>query len=154
MTCRILTASVFSLLAPIAVRAALNSASIESITGLKGTANESERTFKVTAPRSDVRIAVDGWPMPPFMGLTSWVTFKAGTNAEAMCAGDLVLFEDEVNPVMSALFDAGLSVTALHNHFMADEPKVYFMHLGGEGTTAALAGGVKAALAAQRHPGR
>ena len=54
--------------------------------------------------------------------------------------------QDEVNPVMSAVLDAGLSVTALHNHFFYDEPKVYFMHIGGEGTTQKLAAGVKAAL--------
>ena len=60
--------------------------------------------------------------------------------------GDLVLMQDEVNPVMSAALDAGLSVTALHNHFFYDEPKVYFMHIGGEGTTQKLAAGVKAAL--------
>jgi rhodanese-related sulfurtransferase len=61
-----------------------------------------------------------------------------------------VLFEDEVNPVMSAAFDGGLSVTALHNHFFFDEPKVYFMHIGGEGTVEKLAGGVKAALMKQK----
>jgi hypothetical protein len=67
-----------------------------------------------------------------------------------MVAGDLVLFEDEVNPVMSAVLDAGLTVTALHNHFFFDNPKVYFMHIGGEGTTERLASGVKAALTKQK----
>jgi hypothetical protein len=67
-----------------------------------------------------------------------------------MVAGDLVLFEDEVNPVMSALFANGVGVTALHNHFFFDEPKVYFMHIGGEGTTEKLATGVKAALGKQK----
>ena len=60
--------------------------------------------------------------------------------------GDLVMFQDEVNPVMSAAFANGLSVTALHNHFFYDEPKVYFMHIGGEGTVEQLAKGVRAAL--------
>jgi hypothetical protein len=143
-----------SLLAPLLLvsnlHAALDTAKIESLTGLKGTANEAEGTFKVTAPRADVKISVDGWQMPPFMGLTTWAAFKTGVKAEAMCAGDLVVLEDEISPVMSAALDAGLSVTALHNHFTGDEPKVYFMHIGGEGTVAALAGGVKAALAAQK----
>jgi hypothetical protein len=67
-----------------------------------------------------------------------------------MVAGDLVLFADEVNPVMSATLDAGLSVTALHNHFSFDEPRVFFMHIGGEGTIEQLATGVKAALAQVR----
>lgn len=63
---------------------------------------------------------------------------------------DLVLFEDEVNPVMTAALEAGLSVTALHNHFFFEQPRVYFMHVGGEGTVAVLAAGVKAALAKQK----
>jgi hypothetical protein len=93
---------------------------------------------------------VDGWKMPPFMGLTTWAAFIVGKQAEAMVAGDLVLFEDEVNPVMSALFENGVGVTALHNHFFFDEPKVYFMHIAGEGTVEKLASGVKAALAKQK----
>jgi hypothetical protein len=126
--------------------ASLDTAQIEQLTGLKGSHNKEEGVFKVTVPRSDVPISVDGWRMPPFMGLTSWAAFTQGKKAEAMVMGDLVLMQDEVNPVMSAAFDAGLSVTALHNHFFYDEPKVYFMHIGGEGTTQKLAAGVKAAL--------
>ncbi|HYR58038.1 MAG TPA: DUF1259 domain-containing protein [Chthoniobacteraceae bacterium] len=126
--------------------AAVDSAKIESLTGLKGKLNEAGDVFKVSAPRNDVKASVDGWPMPPFMGLTSWAAFTAGKGAEAMVMGDLVLFQDEVNPVMSAALDAGLSVTALHNHFFFDEPKVFFMHIGGEGTTEKLAAAVKAAL--------
>jgi hypothetical protein len=126
--------------------ASLDTAKIEQLTGLKGSLNEVEGVFKVTVPRSDVPISVDGWRMPPFMGLTSWAAFTKGQKAEAMVMGDLVLMQDEVNPVMSAALDAGLSVTALHNHFFYDEPKVYFMHIGGEGTTQKLAAGVKAAL--------
>ena len=129
-----------------AVSAPLDTAKIESLTGLKGTLNEAERVFKVTAPRTDVKIAVDGWTMPPFMGLTSWAAFTPGVKAEVMVAGDLVLFEDEVNAAMSAALDGGLSITALHNHFFADEPKVYFMHIGGDGETAKLAAAVKSAL--------
>ena len=126
--------------------ASLDTAQIDQLTGLKGSLNEEEGVFKVTVPRSDVPISVDGWRMPPFMGLTSWAAFTKGKKAEAMVMGDLVLMQDEVNPVMSAALDAGLSVTALHNHFFYDEPKVYFMHIGGEGTTQKLAAGVKAAL--------
>jgi hypothetical protein len=126
--------------------AKLDSAKIEEITKLKGVWNEQEGVFKVTAPRTDVKVAVDGWAMPPFMGLTSWAAFQIGKTAPAMVMGDLVLFQDEVNPVMSALLDAGLSVTALHNHFFFDEPKVCFMHLGGEGKAEELAAGVRKAL--------
>jgi Domain of Unknown Function (DUF1259) len=94
--------------------ASLDIAKIEQLTGFRGSLNEDEGVFKVTVPRSDVPISVDGWRMPPFMGLTSWAAFTQGKEAEAMVMGDLVLMQDEVNPVMSAVLDAGLSVTALH----------------------------------------
>jgi hypothetical protein len=123
---------------------------ITQIIGLPGAWNASEGVFKISAPRTDLPVSVDGWKMQPFMGLTTWAAFVEGKTAEAMVAGDLVLFEDEVNPVMSAALNAGLNVTALHNHFFFDEPKVYFMHIGGEGTTEKLAGGVKIALAKQK----
>jgi len=99
-------------------------------------------------PRKDVEVAVDSWKMPPFMGLTSWAAFSPGRKdvAEAMVMGDLVLFEDEVNPIMSKLLDAGIQVTALHNHFFFDQPHVFFMHIGGEGKIADLGKGVKAAM--------
>ena len=136
--------------ASLSARAGLDTNRIEQLTGLKGTWSAAEGVFKVTAPRNDLPVSVDGWKMPPFMGLTTWAGFIEGKKAEAMVAGDIVLFEDEVNPVMSAALDAGLSVTALHNHFFFDDPKVYFMHIGGEGTVATLANGVKAALARQK----
>src|SRR3954470_10472540 len=123
---------------------------IQSITGLTGKMNAEEGVFKVSAPRSDVKISVDQWQMPPFMGLTSWAAFQPSMKVGAMVMGDLVLFQDEVNPVMSAALDNGLAVTALHNHFFFDDPKVYFMHIGGEGATEQLAKGVKAALDATR----
>jgi len=124
----------------------LDTARIEQITGLKGTLSEEEGVFKISAPRADVKVAVDGRALPPFLGLTSWAAFQPGKAAPVMVMGDLVLFQDEVNPVMSTLLDAGLSVTALHNHFFFDEPKVYFMHIDGEGSVDTLATGVKKAL--------
>lgn len=127
--------------------AALDTNRIEQITGLKGKWNAEESVFKVTQPRTDVKVSVDQWQMPPFMGLTSWAAFKAGIKDNAMVMGDLVLFQDEVNPVMSVLFESGVDVTALHNHFFYDDPKVYFMHIGGEGAVEKLAHGVRAALA-------
>jgi len=131
---------------PVTARAALDTNRIAQITSLSGAWNAAEGVFKVSAPRNDVKVSVDGWTMPPFMGLTSWAAFTAGKGAEAMVMGDLVLFQDEVNPVMSAALENGLSVTALHNHFFFDEPKVYFMHIGGEGTVEKLASGVRKAL--------
>ena len=93
--------------------AALDTAKIDEITGLKGVLNEAEGVFKVSQPRGDVKVSVDAWQMPPFMGLTSWAAFTAGKEKAAMVMGDLVLFQDEVNPVMSAAFANGLSVTCL-----------------------------------------
>jgi len=103
---------------------------------------------KASWPRKDVEVQVDGWAMPPFMGLTSWVAFSPGRKdvAEAMVMGDLVLFEDEVGAVMSKLLGAGLQVTALHNHFFHDAPRVFFLHVGGEGKVADLGRGVRSAL--------
>ena len=124
--------------------ARLDTAKINQVAGATGAADETEGVFKVTFPRTDVKVTVDGTPMPPFMGLTSWAAFKPGmTDGQAMVMGDIVLFQDEVNPAMSAALDNGLAVTALHNHFFYDEPKVYFMHVGGEGPAERLAAGVR-----------
>src|SRR5205809_5466826 len=120
----------------------LNTARIDELTGLKGKMNEKEGVYKVTFPRNDVKVVVDGWTMPPFMGLGTWAAFTP-TKDGAMVMGDTVLFEDEVNSAMSAALDNGLSVTALHNHFFFDQPKVYFMHIEGEGSVDKLAGAVK-----------
>src|SRR5713101_2294307 len=122
--------------------AALDTAKIDQITGLKRKLNEKEGVYKITFPRNDVKVVVDGWTMPPFMGLGTWAAFK-GENDNAMVMGDTVLFEDEVTQVISAAFDNGLSVTALHNHFFFDHPKVYFMHIEGRGTVDQLATAVR-----------
>src|SRR5687768_7906535 len=82
---------------PLAAHAELDTAKIDSLTGLKGVWNEAEQVHKVSQPRNDLPISVDGWTMPPFMGLTSWAAFTEGGDAEVMLAGDLVLLEDEVN---------------------------------------------------------
>ncbi|HZX31118.1 MAG TPA: DUF1259 domain-containing protein [Rhodocyclaceae bacterium] len=122
---------------------ALDTAAIESATGLKGSFNSAENVFKVTKPRDDIKVEADRWTMPPFMGLTSWAAFTPMGNG-VMVMGDTVLFEDEVNPAMSAALDAGLEVTALHNHFFFDRPKVYFMHIAGMGDAKRLGAAVKA----------
>jgi hypothetical protein len=120
----------------------LDTAKIDQITGLKGKLNEKEGAYKVTFPRDDVKVVVDGWTMPPFMGLGTWAAFKETKNG-VMVMGDTVLFEDEVNAAMSAALDNGLNVTALHNHFFFDQPKVFFMHIEGEGAAEKLASAVK-----------
>ena len=128
---------------PLAANAALDTNRIEQVIGLKGTWSAAEGVFKVTSPRTDVKIAVDGWTMAPFMGLGSWAAFTEAKMGDVMVMGDTVVFQDEVNPVMSVALDNGLSVTALHNHFFYDEPKVYFMHIGGEGSAEKLAAAVR-----------
>src|SRR5437660_9372733 len=123
---------------PVMANAALDTNQIEKITGIKGVWSATEGVFKVTVPRNDVKVVVDGWTMPPFMGLGTWAGFTGG-NERALMMGDTVLFEDEVNPVVSVALDQGLSVTALHNHFFFDQPKVYFMHLEGQDSVDKLA---------------
>ena len=120
-----------------------DTAAIESITGITGTMNKAENVFKVSKPRTDIKPNVDRWTLPPFMGITSWAAFTPMADG-TMVMGDTVLLEDEVNPAMSAALDAGLEVTALHNHFFFDQPKIYFMHIGGMGDTARMARAVKA----------
>ena len=125
------------------VSAEVDAAKIDEITGLKGKLSEKEGVYRITFPRSDIPITVDGWKMPPFMGLGTWAAFTADAHAEGMVMGDTVLFEDEVNPVLSTALENGLSVTALHNHFFFDHPKVYFMHIEGQGTVEQLAGALR-----------
>src|SRR5436309_1034793 len=127
----------------ISTASALDTAKIDNLTGLKGKLNEKEGVYRVTFPRADVKVSVDGWTMPPFMGLGTWAAFTKGANTEAIVMGDTVLFEDEANPAMSVALENGLSVTALHNHFLFDNPKVYFMHIEGQGTTEQLATAVR-----------
>jgi hypothetical protein len=125
-----------------ALAAALDTAKIDQITGLKGKLNEKENAYKVTWPRGDVKVTVDGWSMPPFMGLGTWAAFT-GSNEKALMMGDTVLFEDEVSAAMTVALDNGLSVTALHNHFFFDKPKVFFMHIEGDGSVDQLANAVR-----------
>ena len=102
--------------------------------------------LKVNIPRNDLKMRVAGVATPTPLGFGGWLAFtKASDQAEVMM-GDLVLLEDEVNPVMSALLDNGIEVTALHNHFFWDDPHVYYMHVYGTGKTADLARRVKPAI--------
>ena len=103
--------------------------------------SEQEGVFKVSVPRSDLDITVAGVKMTPPLGLTSWAAFQKG-GEQVMVMGDMVMLEDQVNPVMSVALENGLEVTALHNHFFWDTPKVMFMHIGGMGDEAKLAGAV------------
>jgi hypothetical protein len=120
---------------------ALDTGTIERLSGVKGERSEKEGVFKVSVPRSDLDISVAGMKMTPPLGLTSWAAFqKAGDHVMVM--GDMVVLEDQVNLVMSAALENGLEVTALHNHFFWDTPKVMFMHIGGMGDEAQVAGAI------------
>ena len=121
--------------------AVLDTAKIEQLTGAKGKLDETEGVFKVSVPRSDLSVTVAGVRMTPPMGLTTWAAFKR-VGSRTMVMGDQVLLEDQVNPVMSAALDSGLEVTALHNHFFWDTPKVMFMHISGMGDESKLAAAV------------
>ncbi len=116
----------------------LDTARIEQLTGLKGAWNEKENVFKVTYSRSDLQVIAGGVHITPPMGLTAWAAFTP-TASHTAVMGDIVLTEDQVNPVMSAALDNGLEVTALHNHFFWDSPKVMFMHISGMGDQEMLA---------------
>src|SRR5512135_1666039 len=102
--------------------------------------------FKVNIPRSDLKVSVDGANLPTSFGFGGWLGFTKGNGGNEVMMGDLVLLQQEVNPVMTALLDNGLEVTALHNHFFFEEPRVFFMHVHGYGKAADLAREVKPAL--------
>jgi len=114
---------------------------VGEIMGAKTTVTP-DGVVRVGWPRKDVQVQVDGLAMRPFMGLGTWAAYQK-TDDGAMVMGDTVVFEDEVNPAMDAALASGLEVTGLHNHFFYDEPKVYFMHIGGNGCPDKLAHGVK-----------
>ena len=105
-----------------------------------------ENVLRVNVPRNDLKVVVDGIATPTPFGFGGWLALTKGTGGMDVMMGDLVLTEDEVNPVMSALLTNGLDVTALHNHFFFDTPRIYYMHVHGHGTAAELAAKVKPAL--------
>lgn len=111
----------------------LNIAQIEELTGLQGEYNEKSGVLKISSPRNDLSLIVAGVKVTPPLGITSWIAFKQ-TGNEIEMMGDLVLTEDQVYPVMKTALDNGLKVTALHNHFLWDTPKVMFMHIESMGT--------------------
>lgn len=118
-----------------------DTAKIEQLAGAKGKFDDKEGVFKVSVPRTDLTVTVAGVKMTPPMGLTSWAAFTPAGD-RVMVMGDMVLLEDQVSPVMSVALDNGLEVTALHNHFLWDTPKVMFMHIGGVGDQEKLAASV------------
>jgi hypothetical protein len=106
---------------------------IEQITGIKGTWYPEVEVFKISIPRTDITLTIDQWKFPPYMGFAPWISFQKIPDG-ILAMGDFPLFQDEVNPVMSVALDEGLLVTALHNHFFYDNPRVFFMHIEAQGS--------------------
>src|SRR5579884_544579 len=102
--------------------------------------------LKVNIPRNDLKVTIDGASTPTPFGFGGWIAMTKGDGGNDVMMGDLVLLEDEVNPVMSALLDNGLEVTALHNHFFFESPRIFYMHVHGHGKAADLARRVKPAI--------
>lgn len=121
---------------------------ISQFAGSKATLTN-DGVARISWPRSDVSVKIEGLQLKPFAGLGTWAAFS-GTECEAMVMGDTVLFEDEVNPAIDAAFANGLQITGLHNHFFFDNPKVFFMHIGGHGDAKQLAAAVKIVWAAAK----
>jgi len=115
----------------------------EKVLGVRGQMQEGAYVFSF--PRSDIKVMIDGEPVPTALGFGSWTAWKE-MGDEFMVMGDLVLLEKEINPVISALAEADINVTAIHNHFIGEEPHVMYMHIGGMGMASALAQGIRNAL--------
>ena len=112
-----------------------------------------DNVLKVNIPRNDVKVTVAGVATPTPFGVGGWVAMTKGDGGHQVMMGDLVLLQEEVNPVMSALLDNGLDVTALHNHFFWDEPRMFYMHVHGHGSAAELARKLKPAIDLIGKPG-
>ncbi|KAA0068504.1 DUF1259 domain-containing protein [Rhodanobacter sp. T12-5] len=138
----LLAAAGLAIVAAPTVAATLDTSAIGKAAGVPAKRPD-DGVVKIGWSRADVPVTVDGMPLAPTAGLGSWAAFTPMGN-RAMVMGDTVVFQDEVDAAMDAAFAHDLKVTALHNHFFFDQPKVYFMHIAGEGQPQALAADVKA----------
>lgn len=125
------------------VRGKLDIAKIESILGMKGVEKNGE--FKITVPQNDLDIRVDSFKIIPPMGLGTWIAFTP-TSDGAMIMGDIVVTETDLKPVQREAIKQGLTITAIHNHFVRNHPNVMYMHIGGSGSTEQMASKAKAVL--------
>jgi hypothetical protein len=116
------------------------------LTTLGKTGDFKDNVLKVNLPRNDVKVTVAGIDTPTPFGFGGWIAFTKASDGAQVMMGDLVLLENEVNPVMTALLDNGFDVTALHNHFFKDDPHMFYMHVHGHGAAADLARRIKPAV--------
>jgi hypothetical protein len=136
-----------SLLSAGTVRAQEMSSEYKSVLAELGkTGDFKDGVLKVNIPRGDLRVTIAGRPTPTPFGFGGWIALTRNPEGTEVLMGDLVLAEDEVNPVMSALLSNGVDVTALHNHFFWEQPRIFYMHVHGMGSAADLARRVKPAL--------
>ena len=150
MKTRILTSALLLLSWPVLAAAqGLDTAKIDDVLGRSG--QKSGDVYRVGFPRTDLHVSVDGVEVKPGLALGSWAAF-AGSDSDASVMGDLVLLEDEVNPVMRKLRTAGFEITAVHNHLMKETPSVLYMHYMGHGKAADIAQSLRAALAESKTP--
>ena len=110
------------------------------------TGDYKSNVLKINIPRNDLHVKVAGYSLPTPFGFGGWFAMTKGDGGEEVVMGDLVLTQDEVNPVMSSLLEHGLEVTALHNHFFWEEPRIFFMHIHGHGKAVELANQIKPAI--------
>lgn len=115
------------------------------LSALGKTGDFKDGVLKVNSPRNDLRVTINQRPAPTPFGFGGWLALTKGQGMDVLM-GDLVLTEDEVNPVMSALLQNGLDVTALHNHFFWEQPRIFYMHVHGMASAADLAKRVKPAF--------
>ena len=132
------------------VQAQLDGAALDQAMGKAGAAQPGD-VYKFSLPRTDLQVTARGVPIQAPLALGSWVAFKP-MGDQAMVMGDLVLTEDEVNPVMLALQQGGVEQTALHNHLLGESPRVMYMHIGGHGDPVRLAETIHSALALSGTP--
>ena len=121
----------------------LDTAIIEKITGVKGKSNKGE--YKITIPQNDLNVEVDGFKIIPPMGLGTWIAFTPSKDG-AMIMGDIILTETDLKPVQQEVIKQGLTITAIHNHFVRNHPNVMYMHIGGSGKTEDVSKKAKAVL--------
>src|SRR6266498_1932915 len=121
----------------------LDTSSIEKITGVKGKSNNGE--YKITIPQNDLNVEVDGFKIIPPMGLGTWIAFTP-VKGGAMIMGDIILTETDLKPVQQEVIRQGLTISAIHNHFVRNHPNVMYMHIGGSGAVDQMAQKAKAVL--------